>query len=255
MVKTQQRAVGRRRTCASPNCNNRPTNARHGYCRKHAKHYDLIHPHQDGDKARAIITDLRTTGWTWQAIADAAGLSYRGVILIARGIHHDVHYSTMKALEAVHGEPPTRLVPTWPTARRVQSLMRAGHTSPALAELTGVAQVQLAAIAREEPAKVNRRTAEAVDKAFRQLLSEPVGTPTRNVKPQWVPPMWWDDIDDPDEQPGVSHCRDCHTPDPSPASGWCSPCRNRHYREDNQEEVRRRGRERYHRRKLKEKAA
>lgn len=202
--------MSKRRTCTSPNCDNRPTTARHGYCRKHARHYDLIHPHQDGEKARAIITDLRDAGWTWQAIADAAGMSYRGIILIARGVHQDVHYSTLKALEAVHGEPPSRLVPTWPTARRVQSLMRAGHTSPRLAELTGVAQVQLAAIAREEPAKVNRRTAETVDKAFQRLMSEPVGTPTRNAKPDWVPPMWWDDIDDPEEQPGVSHCVDCH---------------------------------------------
>ena len=224
--------MSKSRTCTSPNCDNRPTTARHGYCRKHARHYDLIHPHQDGDKARAIITDLRDTGWTWQAIADAAGMSYRGVILIARGVHQDVHYSTLRALEAVHGEPPTRLVPTWPTARRVQSLMRAGHTSPALAELTGVAQVQLAAIAREEPAKVHRRTAEAVDKAFQRLMSDPVGTPTRNAQRDWVPPMWWDDIDDPDEQPGVSHCLHCHAPNPGPQTGMCRPCGKRAYEHD-----------------------
>lgn len=214
--------------CASPSCTNFALQARHGYCDKHARHMGLIHPRVDADKAKAIIDRLHDDGWTWQAIADAAGMSFRGVRLISRGTRMTVSHDTMQALKSIRRKPKTPHLPAWPTARRVQSLMQAGHTSPVIAKRSGVSQVQVSAIARGEIPMVKRHTAAAIDATFRELMSEPVGTPARHTKGKhWVPPMWWDDIDDPDEKPGITHCTVCHGPDPRPKAGTCHGCGGR----------------------------
>ena len=239
--------------CKVTRCTNTATS--HGYCNKHVENTGVRKPMVYAGEVQEKIEALVTEGWTYVQIAEAAGLSTGGLRYIRKA--KSVRGENAERIMRLGGHPTTHdLRPAWPYVRRLQSLRAAGHSVDRISFETGLSGSTVGWISTGKGEQVKRSQAEAVQAYWDKHHTDPVADPSTAVAGYgWVVPMWWDDIDDPDEQPGVSHCRDCHAPDPAPSTGWCNACRNRHYREDNWEEVRRRERERYHRQKLKEKAA
>lgn len=228
-----------------------------GYCHRHAYALGLAHHLQPVEQAQRIIDTALSKGWTLTAIADASGLHRSGLKLIRNGTRTEVEHRTLTRLKALDldGERDTKQ-PMWPTARRVQSLLQAGHSSYQIAERAGVSPASVTAIARHRTTLVWKDTAERIDRVWLALYSQPVGKPSKAAKgKQWVPPMWWDDIDDPDEQPGVSHCTVCHRPLKTARSPLCKPCRKAEYRAENPELIKAQSTEYYRRKKAERNAA
>lgn len=101
------------------------------------------------------------------------------------------------------------------TRRRIQALAALGWGHADICALAGVGRAQLAHWARWP--KVHRDNARLISEVYDQLsMRVPADSPrTRQLRAQakyrgWVPPLAWDDIDDPDEQPQVA---------PSPSGG------------------------------------
>jgi hypothetical protein len=92
------------------------------------------------------------------------------------------------------------------THRRIRALQALGYGLPTLANDLNIATGNLS-YKLQQP-YVARRTHEAVDALYRRLSMAPppqgwVAQRTRNIaaKRGWPPPLAWDLIDDPDEQP------------------------------------------------------
>ena len=103
---------------------------------------------------------------------------------------------------------------------------------------------------------MTRKVARLVDEFYRAHFNAPVQEPSLSARRAgWVPPMWWDDIDDPDEQPGVSHCVECHRPLKTTRSPLCKPCRKAEYRAENAELIKQQNADYYRRKKAERNAA
>lgn len=200
------------RECRKPTCT-LITYRHDGYCKPHATLYRLLRPYNTTGEARRIVTQCKTDGWTWQAMAEATGLSKAGLWNIAHGKYDNSTQHTVDKLRAIDGKPPrNNLREAWPTRRRVQSLHQAGYSTYQIADMAGMKRPTVTKLLHVQ--QVTRDTAERVDRVWRALYNQPVRKPAKVAKDKgWVPPMWWDNIDDPDEIPGVSHCIICHSPD------------------------------------------
>lgn len=104
------------------------------------------------------------------------------------------------------------LVPALGTVRRLQALQAIGYGYPRLAIETGISEKTL----RNPTYRgqwVYRVTADAVATVYERLCMTPLDGPyarrSRNMAAAkgWMPPLAWDDIDDPDERP-VHRARD-----------------------------------------------
>ncbi|MFC3504834.1 hypothetical protein ACFOOK_28235 [Micromonospora krabiensis] len=103
------------------------------------------------------------------------------------------------------GRNTPRLIDATGTHRRIQALWALGHTSTTIGEAAGLSEhhVQRIVYAREF---VTYNTWQLIDGAFRTLSTVPGTsdrTRSRARKAGYAPPLAWDDIDDPDEQPKV----------------------------------------------------
>lgn len=97
--------------------------------------------------------------------------------------------------------------------RRVQGLHSLGWTCADLARESGVSAETLEAHRNERPTALRLPTAEAVAEAYESMsvrLPEPATAHERSIATKarnrarlhgWPPPLAWDDIDNPDEQP------------------------------------------------------
>lgn len=210
--------------CARPACT-RTTHASHGYCDIHAR----IHGVQDtyvpaGPTARAI-DDLIANGWSLYAIGEATGLSRQGLKFIAQGQRETVRQSTQQKIAALAGQSSPITPPTWPSARRLQSLQAAGFSQQEIAGQIGYDQTTLSKIMSSGKRFVDPEVAAAVAQFYDEHKSDPVRRPARAAKGKpWPTPMWWNDIDDPDEQPGVNVCLNCHADKEPNKSFYCPPC-------------------------------
>lgn len=214
--------------CTHGSCTNRADS--YGYCGKHARHLGLADTMVPVAEAREAIHQLQADGWTLHQIWESAGLTKQGLMAI-RDKQKTVRKKISDTLTGLVGTTPPvgKRSPVWPSQRRVRSLRAAGHTLETISEGSGVGYVPLRLISAGQVAYVETTTANRIDRYWREHMADPVTPPTRAAK-NWVVPMWWDDIDNPDEQPGVSHCRDCHTPNPGPITGLCTICQKRHRR-------------------------
>ena len=244
----QCQARGRFGQC--PNPTRRPS---YPYCQKHAEANGYQQPLISTEGARVLIAELRRAGWSHSNIAREAGLGENTITGIMR--NPTMHRRTAEKLLALRNvEAKTRRVQAWPYQRRLRSLQAAGHTGQHLAEALGIPTSTISFIVNGRGDWIARRQAEVIDRYWREHAADPVGAPSIAAKRGgWPVPMWWDDIDDPREKPGVTHCRECHGPDPFRSTGLCNACRSRLWNAQNRDEVNRRRRER--RRKAKEQAA
>lgn len=104
-------------------------------------------------------------------------------------------------------------IPALGTQRRIQALMRLGWSSTQIAEEAGfLHRNQVFGILKGQRGRpcryVERKTARAVGAAFERLsMRLPAPTPSRArtiamaETNGWPPPLAWDDIDDPNEEP------------------------------------------------------
>lgn len=214
-------------TCVHGACT-RTANAKHGYCKLHARIYRVQDIRIPADDTRHAINNLLAHGWTINAISDAAGMAWDGVKPIADGTRTTVRQSTARKIAALHGHHPTT-PPVWPTARRLQSMQAAGFSQDDIATGTGYDQSTLSKIIAGTKTYVDPGVAAAVSTFYEAHKGDPVRPPARAARGKpWPTPMWWDDIDDPGEQPGITHCLNCHgDKDPARASFYCDTCAKR----------------------------
>lgn len=234
-------------------CLNRARKPGYPYCQKHAEAKGLQHPLVSTEGSRVLIGELKRAGWSNRTIARESGLAENTIL----GIAHNptMHRRTAEKLLALRElEPEPFRVEVWPYRRRLQSLQAAGHTGRDIAKGTGLPTATVSFIVNGEGEWIGRRRAEVVDRYWREHAADPVGAPSIAAKRGgWPVPMWWDNIDDPREKPGITHCRECHGPQPFRSTGLCNTCRSRLWNAQNRDEVNRRRRER--RRKAKEQTA
>lgn len=211
--------------CARPNCSRAATRgASHGLCRNHATAAGVAAPMLPAHPVAEHIRDLHRHGWSMRGIAAAAGVDDSTVMRIFRGEYAYLRTSTATKLEAVGiMDVGARTQSAAGSIRRVQALQAAGYDQVRLAAETGVDQTTISKLSRGVQARVNTDIALKIDAAWQRLAALPVGEPTRLAKAnRWPVPMAWNDIDDPMEEPGHTHCLKCDNPVLS--RGLCKRC-------------------------------
>lgn len=238
--------------CARPACT-RAARANHGYCDVHARIYGVQDNYVSAGPTERAIDDLVANGWSLYAIGEATGLSRHGIKFIARGQRETVRQSTEQKITALVGRTSPLTPPTWPTARRLQSLQAAGFSQQEIADQIGYDQTTLSKIMSGNRRFVDPAVAAAVARFYNEHKSDTVRKPARAARGKpWPTPMWWNDIDDPDEQPGINVCLSCHGPKDAGESFYCGPCDDQRKRELHLQERRERQRL-YDKRKRREK--
>lgn len=191
--------------CKRDTCNKTAAAANHGYCAVHAEAYGVENPNIDALAATQQVAHLLTNGWTMHRIATESGVSTWSVAALARGESNHVRKRTHQRLHALPDTPPEP-IPLWRVQRRLRSLQAAGWSQYRIAEHIGVHQGTVSNLVRGHHNAVLEKAALRIIAFYQQHHTDPVKSPTTAAKRAgWVPPLWWDDIDDPNEIPGVSH--------------------------------------------------
>lgn len=191
--------------CARPNCPNAASPGRdRGLCTKHYRSSPL-RGYVPVDRTRERLALLRSRGVTVDMIV-ASGISTWGLRLIET--NHRVQRSTESKMLAI--PVPVELIPTGAyingvgTRRRLQALVAIGWTQRLIGLELGVVQSRVKALTHQDG--VTARVAFEVRDVF-DRLSMTVGpsnqTRIRAAAKGWLPPLAWDDIDNPDEVPDL----------------------------------------------------
>lgn len=102
-------------------------------------------------------------------------------------------------------------VPAWAFVRMLRSLQAAGHSQYDIAHGTGLPHSTIYWVTLGRSEQLNRNTADRITEYWDNHQADKERHPTRIAEAnKWVPPSWWDNITDPSEEPGVTHCRKCH---------------------------------------------
>ena len=190
-------------TCKRPTCDMKPQrNAKHGYCRKHAKTENAANTYHPSGPTITRLHTLLAAGWSCAAIADTVGISICSVYNLRDGKRSTVRKTTADGIARIN--PHTRTgaswVPAWPTQRRLHALQAAGWTQTEIATNTGLAQALISKISTGR-VNITHPTAQAINTLWDQVAHQPVaGPPTPLAKRRkWATPMEWDNIDNPNE--------------------------------------------------------
>jgi len=195
------------RTCecmACPKCNVREW-ARNRY---RLQAYGQWDPHADLDAVRAHLDDLRAHGIGVTAIAKASGVGRSQVERIRRGATKRIGKETAAKLLAVTPEDRAQL-PAWRVTRRLRALNAIGYSTRHLADLLGTTQEVVSDHLVGDRKWVQVKTLDSVSELYERLCMTPGGNAaSRRIagKRGYAPPLAWENIDDPDEQPtGIGH--------------------------------------------------
>ena len=225
--------------CKSPKCHRVAAKAKHGYCELHAKLHGVTNPYIPAADAARVVRGLVDGGVPGDSITAATGVDRHAIAGLRRGTQNWVRRSVAQRLRAFAESPEAdrwRYYPLWRAQRRLRSLMAAGWRQQRLAAALGVSQTTVSYIVTGKhgdlPHTLHMRVCALFDAHKMDAVTSPHWSTVRNG---WVPPLWWDDIDDPEEQPGKTHCRVCHRPS-TRALGMCSSCRARAYREEKKQQ-------------------
>lgn len=220
------------KTCRRENCYLRALNASHGYCHKHAKAAGVLDPYVPAASTQKRIQQLVDQGWTLGAIAKSADLNPTTVWNITKHANETLRSSTARKIhQLTNTSNKGPWVPAWPTTRRLRNLQAAGWTQTELADAMGITQASVSAVVIGKK-YITREIAEKITDLYEAHASDEVRPPARAARKHgWVAPAWWDNIDDPDEKPGVTHCLHCHTPNVR-AEQKCRACYDRQRRRD-----------------------
>lgn len=163
------------------------------------------------DAARARITKWRAGGASYGDIADHTGLEEGRCWEIDNDGAPRVYTRTAARILKANGWPVTALGIT----RRVRALVRIGWAIPHIAEACGTSHDTILDIRRRQPEFISRKVRDGILAGYEQLamqLPEPTSkqgkagvSRARNhaTRMGWLPPLAWDDIDDPNERPAV----------------------------------------------------
>ena len=127
-----------------------------------------------------------------------------------------VRYAKRRRLELLTTRQ-RRIVPTWRALRRIQALQALGWSVPAIAKEVGKNHRHLYSLSRHPT--IYASTFVEIDAAYQRMLMRTPSAITPSERSSvtkakryaarmgYVPPLAWDDIDDPDEQPRDWHYR------------------------------------------------
>lgn len=163
----------------------------------------------DAAPIRQHVKALVDLGWSYEAILNAAGCTgtAAGLRLVANGTSRRADrkwqavLSMPVTLNVPESVPDTCLVPTLGATRRVRALMAAGWRHEDISEYIGRASHHISSGRYPKMLAFDWRIVHA---AYEQLsLSDGGSTKSRGRAKAagFVPPMAWNDIDDPNEQP------------------------------------------------------
>lgn len=192
--------------CLRPNCPNKAKKGKNqGYC---LKHYELLPSRGLADAApvRARLRELNGMGFGYQELADAFGMTRQGLEWILDGKSTRVQARTWDRVMtfAPASMPTGGLVSTVGSRRRVQALAVLGWPQCEVASRADVNPKTLSRVLTQQT--MLARNAAAIAKVFDELQMTP--GPSRWVRQRaarkgWVPPLAWDDPDNPDEVPAL----------------------------------------------------
>lgn len=133
--------------------------------------------------------------------------------------------SKRRALRKANGQPA--LLPAFGTQRRIRALSAIGWPFHEISARMGRKPTHEGIGSLMQQTWVHRNTANKVDDVYRELCMTP--GPNRTVATRarlngWAPPLAWDNIDDPNEEPGTGilatkprrRPKPVLTPDPAP---------------------------------------
>jgi hypothetical protein len=190
--------------CAWDGCE-RPVETR-GYCATHyrRKLHTGRYGYRDGATAREHVAELRKLGWTWEAIAEASGLSTWVAHNLHRGVTRRLLAESEAALLSVPLVPREshRGIDATGTRRRVRALAWMGWPCWMVEDRVGCARRTLT---RELSAgRVSVRLAQRVAAVYEELSTIPGPSRVAAGKARglgFASPWAWDDIDNPRERP------------------------------------------------------
>ena len=141
-------------------------------------------------------------GSSWPDASSSAGVCRLGRLRLC----HPPARNTRRGLPVARNERWTS-VPAIGTLRRFQALIALGHTGPQIASCAGLSLRTLRSIGYHGSTTVHAETARKMAAAYEQLcMVRPIGHYANRARSManrrgWAPPLAWNDIDDPDEQP------------------------------------------------------
>ena len=177
---------------------------------KRYSHHRSTHGYvlQPADEALALVQAYLSQGWSYASIAQATGLALRHLQHITRGEVTRVNRRTIHQLRnpdwsAVDG---ATLVPAWPVARRLRALQALGWTWTLIADRAGLAPTHVQRIHQQQRCTAAARQAVIAVYDTMSMETPPDIRATRCARTYaarrgYAPPLAWDNIDDPDEQP------------------------------------------------------
>lgn len=168
-------------------------------------------PLRDPDEARRHLQDLRDWGLSVECLAEMSGLSVTTIDRLLdrrpctrqRRITAAVEEIVLALVADLDAVPPTRCVPAFPTARRLQALTCLGWSLTALARRLDTVERMVVGLRAEASPQVTARTARKVRDLYDELSMTPgpSARAARDAKARgWLPPLAWDDIDERDGQ-------------------------------------------------------
>lgn len=154
-------------------------------------------PVVEGEGRRMTITLATCTA----ARHDAAAYDYGDCRCPAGREAHRLYRKRLR-----EGRQPPADVPAIGTARKLQALTALHHHREFLAEQLGLSPRRVFQLTFNETGRVHRTTAARVDALFERLSATPGTSRHARIVTErygFVPPLAWDDIDDPDAKPRV----------------------------------------------------
>lgn len=195
-----------KRTCECMTCRKCHTRewARNRY-RQRA--YGQWSPHGDLDAVMAHIADLRANGGTLEALARLADVQRKTVQTIAAGKSGRITREVADKILAVKSAEGDTF-PGFRVQRRLRALNAMGWTTRQLADFCDMTQEAVWDVIAGKRGYVVRSTFERIDSVYQRLCMTPGGNSFSVASARrhgYPPPLAWDDIDDPDEEPQGWH--------------------------------------------------
>lgn len=185
--------MAKREKCSRPNCSRAQQNR--GLCRKHAP---LAPSYFVPREPTVRLIEARLAqGYSHNTLARASGVSQSA---ISRFLATKGQRMSRENFEKILATPRESAwhVSTWRISRRLQALLAAGWSIEELARETGVSVQRITRLHPKADGVVTRRIADPIIEFYEHASAMPCRMP--NVRYQrrgYVPPLAWDDIDDP----------------------------------------------------------
>ena len=183
--------------------------------------YGRWQPWADPEPARRHVRALMHEGMSIVRIANASSVHTSRISRLLYGRYGapltKIQRDFSDTILAVESE--SRLVPAWRVRRRLGALVALGYSQNRLAALLDCSQNRVWELLHRKQDDVTRETYAKVDALYRRLCMTPAPrvTPGDRMAASkahraaerngWLPPLAWENIDDPDENPRLQEHR------------------------------------------------